>query len=135
MGDIDSITSLLEANLSSINNILLTHQKMIFELQQENHTLKKMLELSQKQSSDPLKTEVINKFKRNRKRMIKNKLLETIKFGHNLSIPEIKEILVDQLKYCSKATFYRYIEELKSHDFILINESNIARIKPLVEVV
>ncbi len=84
-------------------------------------------------SHDPLQAEVINKFKRNKKRLIKNKILETIK-SRILSIPEIKEVIVDQNKYCSKASFYRYIEELKQHDFIHVN-NNTVKIKPLVEVV
>lgn len=82
---------------------------------------------------NPLEAEVINKFKRNKKRLIKNKILETIK-ANILSIPEIKEIIVDQQRYCSKASFYRYIEELRQHDFIHIN-NNTVKIKPLVEVV
>jgi hypothetical protein len=82
---------------------------------------------------DPLKAEVITKFKRNKKLILKNKILETIK-SHILSIPELKDIIVDQYRYCSKASFYRYIEELKQHDFIHISNNTI-KIKPLVEVV
>ena len=82
---------------------------------------------------NPLEAEMLNKFKRNKKRLIKNKIIDTIR-SKILSIPEIKEIIVDQHKYCSKASFYRYIEELKRHDFILVN-NNTVKIKPLVEVV
>ena len=29
------------------------------------------------------------------------------------SLPDLKYYVVDQLNYCSKASFYRYIEEMK----------------------
>lgn len=82
---------------------------------------------------DPLRAEVITKFKRNKKLILKNKILEVIK-SNLLSIPELKDVIVDQYRYCSKASFYRYIEELKQHDFIHISNNTI-KIKPLVEVV
>jgi hypothetical protein len=139
MGDYDEIKTLLQITLTSVNNNLTTQQQMITQLQQENQELKRMVhELTKARGittlKNPLENEVISKFKRNKKRMIKNKILETIK-DSALSIPEIKEVVVDQFKYCSKATFYRYIEELKRHDFIHINEQEIVKIKPMVDVV
>jgi DNA-binding transcriptional regulator WhiA len=142
MGALEDIRSLLETNLLSINNSLQLHQQIILNLQTENTQLKESIqqliqktnEIPSHPKSDPLKAEIINKFRRNKKLMIKNKIIETIRYTQ-LSVPEIKEIVVDQHNYCSKATFYRYIEELKKHDFIHINSKNIAKIKPLVEVV
>ena len=136
MGELEDIKTLLEANLSSINSTLQLHQQLILNLQRENQNLKELIigMNDKKKDKDPLKVEVINKFKRNKKRMIKNKILETVKYNQ-LSIPEIKEKIVDQYNFCSKATFYRYIEELKKHDFIHINSLNMVKIKPLVEVV
>ena len=65
-------------------------------------------------SPDKLKQEMISKVKRNRKGIIKTKILELIE-TERYSIPEIKESIVDQDNYCSKATFYRYISELKNN--------------------
>jgi len=134
MGELEEIKELLQTTLSSVNTNLNIHQQMISQLQRENNELKQMLMNKQQSRKDVLKTEVLSKFKRNKKRLIKNKILETIKFKQ-ISIPEIKEIIVDQNQYCSKASFYRYIEELRQKDFIHITSSNIAKIKPLVEVV
>ena len=134
MGELEEIKELLQATLSSVNSNLNTHQQMITQLQKENQELKHMLMDKSQNKKDVLKTEILSKFKRNKKRLIKNKILETIKFKQ-VSVPEIKEIIVDLNQYCSKASFYRYIEELRQKDFIHINSSNIAKIKPLVEVV
>ena len=44
------------------------------------------------------------------------------------TLPEIKEIVVDQEALCSKATFYRYVDRMKSRgmlDFVKINEMDI----------
>jgi len=133
MGDLEEIKMLLQTTVTSINSNLSMHQQMIMQLQKENQELKQLLIQKTKPKQDLLQKEVITSFRRNKKRLIKNKILETIKFK-NISIPEIKEIVVDRQSYCSKATFYRYIEELKRDDFIHI-ANNTARIKPLVEVV
>ena len=136
MGDFDQIRSLLETSLSSINQTLQIHQQTILNLQKENQELRDVIRgLSTKKGPDPLVSEVMSTFKRNKKRIIKNKIIEEIRIHSHLTIPEIKEVIVDQHNYCSKATFYRYIEELKRHDFIHITEHNIAKIKPLVESV
>lgn len=131
MGDLEDIKELLQATLSAINSNLAIHQQMIMQLQNENKELKQLMQ--SKHNTNPLQKEVLTKFKRNKKRIIKNKILETIKFK-NLSIPEIKEIIVDQMNYCSKASFYRYIEELNRQDFIHI-ANNTVKIKPLVEAI
>ncbi|MFT4303217.1 MAG: hypothetical protein ACMXYG_01510 [Candidatus Woesearchaeota archaeon] len=128
MGELQEIKRLLETTLSSISQNMAMQQQMILQLQKENQKLKQLMK-----EKDPLKKEIITTYKRNKKRLIKNKILETIKLKQ-LSIPEIKDIVVDQYNYCSKATFYRYIEELKRKDYIQIT-NNTARIKPLVEVV
>lgn len=152
MGDLQDIKAILETSLASINKTFDLHQNLIQDLQRENQELKKKLLAGSndfdgsasspinKSSnsgiiSDSLTQEVINKVKRNKKRMIKNKILETIKFRPNLAVPDLKEIIVDIQKYCSKASFYRYMEELKNQDYILINEENVLRIKPLMEAV
>jgi hypothetical protein len=129
MGELSDIRSMLETALSSITANLELHQQMIQELQKENKELRNKLSSNRKE--DQLKDEVIRKFRRNKKRLIQNKILETIKYKH-LSIPEIKEIIVDVHRYCSKATFYRYIEELRLNDHLYVT-NNIVKIKPLVE--
>ncbi len=88
----------------------------INKIKSENKELKeKIIHLEGKiqnvKIAPTLQTEINNKLNRNKKGIIKQKIIEQLEI--NQSIPEIKEIIVDQQKYCSKASFYRYIEELK----------------------
>jgi predicted metal-dependent hydrolase len=92
---------------------------------QEIHALREDLS---KKSAEPLKTEIMRKFNRNKRNIIKSKILEIIGSSRNISIPEVKESVVDQMRYCSKATFYRYIDEMKKNnllDFPSINGKEI----------
>jgi predicted nuclease with TOPRIM domain len=117
-----------QAIISSFQNIkqdIELNNERINKLEQENKELKlKVKELTKEvddlNNKDPLKKEIINKLNRNKKELIKTKILELVDL-ERYSIPEIKEILVDRDKYCSKATFYRYLEEVKG----LINEVSI----------
>ena len=59
-----------------------------------------------------LEKEVMKKFNRSKKDIIKHKILEVVK-TQQITIPELKEVIVDQEEYCSKASFYRYLEEIK----------------------
>ena len=77
--------------------------------------------------SSKLKEEFVKKFERKRKDLIKQKIVELAN-NQQMTIPEIKDIIVDKECYCSKATFYRYIERLqnsKEIGFIEINERKI----------
>ena len=135
MGELEQIKLLLETTLSAINTNLTMHQQMITQLQKENQELRQKLEQNQSVSNtvampaDSLKKEVLSKFRRNKKRLIKNKILETIRLN-SMVIPEIKEIIVDSHNYCSKATFYRYISELKKQDYI-IEQGELIHISPM----
>ena len=74
-----------------------------------------------------LRDEFVRKFERKRKDLIKQKIRELAN-NQRLTIPEIKDIIVDKEGYCSKATFYRYIDKLqnaKEIGFIELNEKKI----------
>ena len=97
-----------------------------FELKQIIINLKQEIIASKNQpQKNKLKTEMLNKIKRNKKTIIKNKILELIE-TERYSIPEIKEIIVNRDDYCSKATFYRYIKELNNIEEIKIGTKTIA---------
>jgi predicted RNase H-like nuclease (RuvC/YqgF family) len=59
-----------------------------------------------------LRSELMRGLSRNKKKIIKQRIISLIE-QERYSIPELKEIVVDEKNYCSKASFYRYIEELK----------------------
>jgi len=101
------------------------NKELIQKLEQNNIDLrikirKLINQVDDLSNKDPLKKEIINKLNRNKKELIKSKILELVDLERH-SIPEIKEILVDKEKYCSKATFYRYVDDMRG----LINEVSI----------
>jgi len=70
-----------------------------------------------------LQLQMLKKLGKNKKVIIKQKIMDTIS-SRNISLPELKEIIVDDSNYCSKATFYRYIEELRKRGILDIIEVN-----------
>lgn len=71
-----------------------------------------LLEFTNQNKEDTLKAEFVRKFNRSKKELIKQKIIEAIKIKPT-SIADLKYYIVDQLRYCSKASFYRYIYEMK----------------------
>jgi hypothetical protein len=100
----------------------LTERLAFFEAQfqksQKDIIKQALTEFTQETEKSPLKSEFDRKFNRNKKQIIKQKILETAKTTPKVA--DLKYYIVNQLKYCSKASFYRYIEEMK--DTIEIKE-------------
>jgi len=120
--DMENLKQQLNNNTNKINE--LTNQNL--ELKQIIINLKQELIIAKNQpQKNKLKTEMLNKIKRNKKTIIKSKILELIE-TERYSIPEIKEIIVNRDDYCSKATFYRYIKELNNIEEIKIGTKTIA---------
>lgn len=71
----------------------------------------------------------ITRFGLDKKAVIKAKILEIIEHAP-VVLPRLKEIIVDQQQYCSKASFYRYFEELQREErvsSITVNGRNVVR--------
>jgi hypothetical protein len=69
----------------------------------------------------------IKKFNKKRKSLIFSRIA-SLASRKNLSLPEIKERIVDNDSLCSKATFYRYVNKMKKQgmiDEVKINEAEI----------
>ena len=62
--------------------------------------------------SDKLKEDLLRNYERNRKDIVKQQILTEAAKGSHTKI-QLRDIVVDQKKYCSKASFYRYLEELE----------------------
>jgi len=91
-------------------------KKEVQKLKEENEFLReqvKNLSILPKTTLEKpvLEQEVAKKLNRNKKGIIKQKILELIE--QNIPIIEVKDKIVDQQKYCAKASFYRYVDELK----------------------
>jgi len=67
--------------------------------------------------SSRLDFEFNKKLKRNKKAIIKQKMLDIVS-NKKITLPELKEEIVDYNNYCSKATFYRYYHELKDKKIV-----------------
>ena len=94
-------------------------EKIVFlenKLQQNQKDLIKqtLTEFTNQKKKDTLKSEFLRKFNKSKKTVIKQKILETIRIKP-LTLPDLKYYIVNQLEYCSKASFYRYIEEMKEN--------------------
>jgi hypothetical protein len=70
-----------------------------------------------------LKTELMRGLARNQKAIIKQRIVGMVAEAR-YSIPELKERIVDDKNYCSKASFYRYLEEMRSEGMIDCAEIN-----------
>ena len=120
-GDIDQLKEGLRNSFSNIKAEITSNTDNIQELVNQNKELKETINelketiknLVDNQSKDILKEDMLTKIKRNRKDIVKARILELVQ-TERYSIPEIKDIVVDRDSYCSKATFYRYISELKN---------------------
>ena len=131
--DIDQLKQGLKNSFSNIKEDITSNATKIQELINQNKELKDTInELkdtikhpTNNQSKDLLKEDMLIKIKRNRKEIVKARILELI-HTERYSIPEIKDIVVDRDTYCSKATFYRYIHDLKGMiEEILIGDRQI----------
>ena len=119
--DIDQLKQGLRNSFSNIKEDITSNTTKIKELVDQNKELKDTInelkrtinDLTNNQSKDLLKEDMLTKIKRNRKEIVKAKILELVQ-TERYSIPEIKDIVVDRDNYCSKATFYRYISDIKN---------------------
>ncbi|MGM5480002.1 MAG: transcriptional repressor [Nanobdellota archaeon] len=59
-----------------------------------------------------LEREALKKINKNRKQIIQETILQHIN-QQNTTPLELKKTIVDTKQYCSKATFYRYVQELE----------------------
>ncbi len=134
MGVVDELKDSLRNTFTKVKEDIENNSKKISLLEEQNkkllHEIQKLRgALKEKEAAEaPLKNELLRKFNRNKKNIIKGKILDVIGGSRNLTVPELKEIVVEQMHYCSKATFYRYILELKKNgllDFANLNDKEI----------
>ena len=83
---------------------------------------------------DPIKEQLLKKYSKKRKELVMGKILEVC-VAREVTLPELRRIIVDELGYCSKSSFYRYIELLRRLGRLEIVEINgLEFVKPLSQL-
>lgn len=107
--------------------------KKEIKIKPHRREIKKMVKDVVEEARKPtLKTKVIQRFDRNKKRIIIKKILDLIA-ERQLTLSELKTLVVDELRYCSKASFYRYFKELKRRKLIDFIEFDGTKVLVLVK--
>ncbi len=138
-GEITELKSNLKNSFQKIKDDMKTLTDEIYQLKkdykdvlQENIELKKQISVGMNKDiieqivkktlenvnqKDPLEKKYLRKIRKNKSALIKTRILELANLK-NMSVPEIKDVIVDQEQLCSKATFYRYIKKLQKRNLI-----------------
>ena len=94
--------------------LLATNKQILGRLESMEESLRK---------KDPLKEQVIKKFPKRRKQVVLSKILEQVSLRES-TVTELKDVMVDELNYCSRASFYRYLDYLKKLERVEIIKVN-----------
>ena len=113
------------AQLSNeIYNLKLEQKKLLEEKSIDTNLIKQIV----KETLNAKNTNyVMRKFNKKRKQVVITRI-QNLASQKNLSLSDIKDIIVETEQLCSKATFYRYIELMKKRNLIdiaMINETEI----------
>ena len=73
--------------------------------------------LRQNEKLKPFEKEFLKQLHKNKKQVIQNYILNALQ-EKSMSPWDLKELIVDKSKYCSKASFYRYLKELVKAGYI-----------------
>ncbi len=106
--DMQSLKNQTKENSADINFLLEQNQELKDMIGNLTENLSQVL--SKRQA--PIDSAVLKRVRKNKREIIKNRVVELIS-AKKYSVSDIKEIVVDKEQYCSKATFYRYIDEMK----------------------
>ena len=132
-------------SFSNVKKDMGYHMQFIEELREENLILRQKIESMKIESIDPeMLREMVKKIAGDRKESksqsheitikidkhsrnaIKDEMLLLVE-KRQVTLSDLKEIIVDINRYCSKATFYRYYDELRLDN--LLEEDNESRQK------
>lgn len=103
---VDFMATVHDSHNQQINN----HHQLIDGLHQ------KFEALSQPPKQPTLKERIIQKLTSNSKNYVKTVILSFIEKYHKIPALQLKEMLVDEQKICSKSSFYRLLQELEEEN-------------------
>ncbi len=116
----EELLFLVKRSFEKVKSDIKTHDAYIQALRAEIELLKMHIErLTEKigRANDP--QPVI----KHNKSFIKQKILSALTAGAR-PLAELKELIVDHGKHCSKASFYRYIDELRLKGSLVLVETD-----------
>jgi len=135
----------IAASFSNVKKDMSYHMQLIEELRKENIILRQKIESKKTESIDPeilrdmvkkivgdkkesksQSHEITIKIDKHSRKAIKDEMLLIVE-KRQVTLSELKEMVVDINRYCSKATFYRYYDELRLDN--LLEEDNESRQK------
>jgi hypothetical protein len=124
MEDVERLKIELKNSFDRIKSDMAKKDIEIEFLKKEIEKLKKELVKKPKQQSNKgLEKDLLNKYEKNKKIILKNNILNEI-LSKELTKSQLKQIIVEEKNYCSKASLYRYLEELereKKINTVIIN--------------
>ena len=83
-----------------------------------SHIEKRLEKLEEKKLS--MKEKIMQRLTRNSKEYVKGIMLSYIKKYERISALQLKEIVVDEQRFCSKSSFYRLLDEIEELDDITV---------------
>jgi len=131
----------LEQKLADIEKKLDTQVfKALLEAQNVGHNqiqnpFQQLVQNVPRMANKGLAAQIMRKVGRNKKSLIKKRIVE-IASKEQLSLSELKEIVVDEQNLCSKATFYRYFDALKQKNVlsvVIVDEVEIILVNTIIE--
>ncbi len=126
LSEIKSILNSFKDEFKNLSQELKETKQIVPEIQQQVQSTpisQKPIQSQPTLPADPYEALLAFKAKTNKRDMLKQKMLSMV--GENgLNLAELKFMIVDHFKYCSKATFYNYLKELELERHIKIEREH-----------
>ena len=100
----------LKSKISMLSQMHDSHNQQINQFHQ------KFEDFNKPPKQPNIKERIIQKLTRNSKNYVKTVILSFIEKYHKISALQLKEMLVDEQKLCSKSSFYRLLQELEQEN-------------------
>ncbi|MCB9362510.1 hypothetical protein H6504_03665 [Candidatus Woesearchaeota archaeon] len=101
----------MKLTLELLRSTIKQNELMLSHILEENKRLREELSQVRAAPENRLEQEMLSRLRKRKGSVIRNRILDTVQ-NKELSLAELKGFIVDEQQYCSKASFYRYIDKL-----------------------